>query len=734
MRDFGLNPEQMKAVEDRDGAILVIAGAGSGKTRVLTARICALVEAGVSPYNILAITFTNKAANEMKERIQRELGGSGYDVWTSTFHSMCARMLRMDGERLGYSRDFTIYTELESERVVKRVADEVQGADPKRRGSYVNHISRAKTAALKPDEYYEAIKDDVTDARAVALVYAAYERELKKSNAMDFDDLLVKTVELFETCPDVLERWQNRFRYINVDEFQDTNRLQLRLVSLLAAKWGNVFVVGDEDQSIYSWRGAEIRNILEFPETFKGAKVYKLEQNYRSTKNILEAANNVIKHNNARNEKTLWSALGKGYDVRYYEARTDRDEADYVTRAIGSLLTEGENYRDTAVLVRANALTRLFEESFTLHGIPYKVFGGFRFFERKEIKDTLGYVRLAINPNDNDAFLRVVNYPRRGIGPSAVAEVAMVSARLGVSYLAAAKHAESLSPASARKLAAFAAVADKIAEGIGEMKPVDFMQYVIKESGLENTLKLSDDPEDRNRYDNIEGLVAAVQNFVDDNPEATISDFMQSVSLVSDTDEMDGENYVTLATVHAVKGLEFDNVFVVGLEDGIFPTSTAVTNGDIEEERRLMYVAITRAKQRLTVSWARSRFRFGKVETFPKSRFISEMQGEKASIRMRAAFPSSEQRTPSPARKPSLDGIGRGMSGFVSVPQRNADAPDFSEFEKGVVVEHKRFGKGVVRETVGEGENKTAAIEFEGLGVKRFALAIAINSLKIVKE
>ena len=440
---------------------------------------------------------------------------------------------------------------------------------------------------------------------------------------MDFDDLLVKTVELFETCPDVLERWQNRFRYINVDEFQDTNRLQLRLVSLLAAKWGNVFVVGDEDQSIYSWRGAEIRNILEFPETFKGAKVYKLEQNYRSTKNILEAANNVIKHNNARNEKTLWSALGKGYDVRYYEARTDRDEADYVTRAIGSLLTEGENYRDTAVLVRANALTRLFEESFTLHGIPYKVFGGFRFFERKEIKDTLGYVRLAINPNDNDAFLRVVNYPRRGIGPSAVAEVAMVSARLGVSYLAAAKHAESLSPASARKLAAFAAVADKIAEGIGEMKPVDFMQYVIKESGLENTLKLSDDPEDRNRYDNIEGLVAAVQNFVDDNPEATISDFMQSVSLVSDTDEMDGENYVTLATVHAVKGLEFDNVFVVGLEDGIFPTSTAVTNGDIEEERRLMYVAITRAKQRLTVSWARSRFRFGKVETFPKSRFIS---------------------------------------------------------------------------------------------------------------
>ena len=731
MRDFGLNPQQMLAVQDTDGAILVIAGAGSGKTRVLTARICALVEAGVSPYNILAITFTNKAANEMKERIERELGCEAGGVWTSTFHSMCARMLRMDAERLGYTRDFTIYTDLESERVVKRVCDTVVGADPKRKGSYLNHISRAKTAALTPEEYYEAVKDVVQDAKTVALVYRAYEKELNACNAMDFDDLLLKTAELFEKCPDVLERWQNRFRYINVDEFQDTNKLQYRLVRMLSAKWGNVFVVGDEDQSIYSWRGAEIRNILEFSQDFKGAKVYKLEQNYRSTKNILAAANNVIKHNSARNEKTLWSALGDGYEVEYFEARTDRDEAEYVTRTVNRLIRAGESYRGIAVLVRANSLTRLFEESFTLHGIPYKVFGGFRYFERKEIKDALGYVRLAVNPDDNDAFLRVVNYPRRGIGASAVAEVALAAEKEGISYLETVRRGGLVSPANEKKLAKFLGVAESISDAMGRMSPVDFMQYVITESGLEAALKTSEDPDDRNRYENIEGLVGAVKNFVEDNPEATMSDFMQSVSLVSDSDGMDDENYVTVATIHAVKGLEFDNVFIIGLEEGVFPTSSAVADGDVEEERRLMYVAVTRAKRRLYVLSARSRFRFGRTENNPKSRFISEMRGDKTSIRVSGAFFGEDRKA---AKKPVSDFGKKASPVFVSAPARRADAPDFSEFVKGAVVEHRKFGRGVVRETVGEGENKTAAIEFEGLGVKRFALSIAVNSMSIVKE
>ena len=731
MHDFGLNNEQMLAVNDADGAILVIAGAGSGKTRVLTARICALVDSGVSPYNILAITFTNKAANEMKERIARELGYDADGVWTSTFHSMCARMLRMDAERLGYTRDFTIYTDLESERVVKRVCETVAGADAKRKGVYLDHISRAKTAALSPEEYFEETKDVVTDANTVALVYRAYEKELKACNAMDFDDLLLKTVELFQKCPDVLERWQRRFRYINVDEFQDTNRLQFRLVKMLSAVWGNVFVVGDEDQSIYSWRGAEIRNILDFPKEFPGAKVYKLEQNYRSTKNILSAANNVIKHNSSRNEKTLWSALGDGQEVEYFDARTDRDEADFVTRTINRLQVGGENYRDMAVLVRANSLTRLFEESFTLHGIPYKVFGGFRFFERKEIKDTLGYVRLAVNPDDNDAFLRVVNYPKRGIGASAVAEVALAAERNGISYLEVLKRGGLLSATSEKKLSKFAAVTEAISSALKEMNPVDFMQYVITGSGLEDALKLSEDPEDRNRYENIEGLVDAVRNFEEDNPEAGIADFLQSVSLVSDSDGMDEENYVTIATVHAVKGLEFDNVFIIGLEEGIFPTASAVANGDVEEERRLMYVAITRAKRRLYALSAYSRFRFGKVESNPKSRFIAEMRGDKASVRVTGAYFAGMRKE---EKKPVFSQGKKGSPVFISAPKRRADAPDFSEFVKGVVVEHAKFGRGIVRETVGEGEDKTAAIEFEGLGVKRFALAIAINSLSIVKE
>lgn len=730
MRDFGLNEQQMLAVRDTDGAILVIAGAGSGKTRVLTARICSLVDSGVNPYNILAITFTNKAAGEMKERIERELGCS-IGIWTSTFHSMCAKMLRIDADKLGYGANFSIYTDLESERVVKRVCDNIPGTDPKKKGIYLNRISQAKSAALSPDEFYEEIKDYVTDAREVTLVYAAYERELKACNALDFDDLLLKTVELFEKCPEVLEKWQNRFRYINVDEFQDTNKLQYKLVRMLAAKWGNLFVVGDEDQSIYSWRGAEIRNILDFPKDFPDAKVYKLERNYRSTKAILDAANNVIKNNSARNEKTLWSSVEGGQDVEYYEAYGDRDEASYVSRMINSLVERGENYRDMAVLVRANSLTRLFEEDFTLHGIPYKVFGGFRFFERKEIKDALGYVRLALNPDDNDSFLRVVNYPKRGIGQSAVNELMQAASSHGLSFLGVLRKGGLLAPQTEKKLGRFAEVAFDIERALSALAPVEFMKYVISASGLEAALRYSDDPEDRNRYENIEGLVGAVSNFTEDNPDATMSDFMQSVSLVSDSDGMDEENYVTVATVHAVKGLEFDNVFIIGLEEGVFPSAAAINSGDVEEERRLMYVAITRAKRRLFVVSSRSRFRFGETVYNPKSRFITEMRGEKPSIRVGGAFYGKKDED----RTARLEALGRKAPARPAASNvKKAGGTDFDLFCKDVIVEHVKFGRGIIISTVGEGEDKTAAIAFKGLGVKRFALSVAVNSLKIVKE
>lgn len=741
--NFKLNKQQQLAVDAVDGPILVIAGAGSGKTRVLTARICHLIEIGVNPYNILAITFTNKAANEMKERIERQLGYS--DVWTSTFHSMCARILRMDCERIGYSKDFTIYTDLESERVVKRILQDYPQADPKNKGDYLWHISRAKTLALSPDDYYDTIKDSDSDAYNVAEVYRRYEAELKKCNCLDFDDLLLKTVLLFSTCPDVLEKYQNRFHYINVDEFQDTNKLQYDIVKMLSKKHGNLFVVGDEDQSIYSWRGAEIRNILDFPKDFKGAKVFKLEQNYRSTTSILKAANNVIKNNSNRNEKTLWSEINQDDSIEYYEAYNDRDEATRVARAIDTLHRKGAPYSEMAILVRANSVTRGFEEEFNLHGIPYKVFGGFRFYERKEIKDALAYVRIAINPSDNDSILRVVNYPKRGIGNTAVAELQNVAKDTNSTLFQVLINPGLLSSATAKKLAPFTEIATELVKMQKQMSAVEFVQFAIRRSGLESSLAQSGDPEDSNRLENIEELVGAVQQFSQDNENATISDFMQSVALVSDTDSMNSDDYVTIATVHAVKGLEFDNVFIVALEEGIFPTQRAIYSGDIEEERRLMYVAITRARKRLFVLNARQRYRFGKSEPMTQSRFVSEMSGFKQSMRFSNSNYTQSSFKPENRIKLGVDnpqttafktklsnGFDKSSMQGASVPKKSG--VDYDKFAKDVVVEHSKFGKGLIIQTDGDGEDKIASIAFKGLGVKRFTLAIAAPNLKIIED
>lgn len=740
INDFKLNDVQKQAVEDTEGAVLVIAGAGSGKTRVLTARVCHLVEMGVDPYNILAITFTNKAANEMKERISVALGDYAY-VWTSTFHSMCARILRAEAERLGYTSNFTIYTDLESERVVKRVSADVAGADPKSKSNYLWHISAAKTAGLSPIEYYDEIRYDVANAKVIYDVFVAYEKELKQSNALDFDDLLLKTVQLFDDFPDVLSKYQERFHYILVDEFQDTNTLQYRIVKHLSGKYGNVFVVGDEDQSIYSWRGAEIKNILDFPKDFKGAKVYKLEQNYRSTTDILDAANNVIKNNTVRNKKNLWSENKADDSIEYYEAYNDRDEADFVTRKINLLYSRGEEYRETAVLVRANSLTRLFEENFNLHGIPYKVFGGFRFFERKEIKDTLAYVRLALNPSDNDSLLRIINYPTRGIGKKSVEELIQTAEENNMTLFSVLINPGFLSESTAKKLSSFTDVAMDIIEKSSVLPPVEFMKFVISRSGIASALMVAKDKDSQNTLENVEELVAAVEGFVEDNKDATISDFMQSVSLVSDTDEMNEDDYVTIATVHAVKGLEFNNVFIVGLEDGIFPVNRAIVEGDIEEERRLMYVAITRARRHLFVINARQRFRFGEMVYNPRSRFITEMQGGKGSVRAsqsmyQPATPAQRKAVETSHDSPYVYPYAKhAIEGSAAPAKKSVHTNiDFDAYKKDVIVEHAKFGRGIIISTVGEGEDKTAAIAFKGLGVKRFAVAIAGPNLKIVKE
>ena len=742
--NFDLNDQQRKAVYDVNGPVLVIAGAGSGKTRVLTARICHLVEIGVNPYNILAITFTNKAAGEMKSRIESALGMMT-SMWVSTFHSMCARILRYDCDRIGYDSNFTIYTEPESERVVKRICPNVVGADVKKKGDYLWHISNAKTNAMSPEEYYYEINRDYTDAKIIYGVYSAYEKELQSSNALDFDDLLLKTVELFEKNPDVLEKYQNRFEYVNVDEFQDTNTLQYKLIKLLSAKHGNVFVVGDEDQNIYSWRGAEIKNILGFPKDFEGAKLYKLEQNYRSATGILDAANNVIKNNVARNKKNLWSEHRDDNCIEYFEAYSDRDESSYVSRQINWLISLGREYRDIAVLVRANSLTRLFEEEFNLHGIPYKVFGGFRFFERKEIKDTLAYVRLALNPSDNDSLLRVINYPTRGIGAKSVEELKQVAHDNNMTMFSVLINPGFLNQNTAKKLSPFLDIAMDIIEQSKRLAPVEFMQYVIRRSGIENALLLSKEKDDTNALENVFELVGAVENFIKDNPNATISDFMQSVALVSDTDEMDDDNYVTIATVHAVKGLEFDTVFVVGLEEGIFPVNRAIASGDIEEERRLMYVAITRAKRRLYATSARQRFRFGEMTYAPKSRFITEMQGGKVSVRAtNSMYQGATTKYNFDVQKAIATAVygkdnpkahfNKKLVSNLSQQQKQKTNIDFSVYKQGAIVEHSKFGRGIIISTVGSGEDTTAAIAFKGLGVKRFSLAIAHQHLKIIEE
>ena len=558
---------------------------------------------------------------------------------------------------------------------------------------------------------------------------------------MDFDDLLLKTVKLFSECPDVLEKYQRRFQYICVDEFQDTNKLQYDIVKLLSKKSGNLFVVGDEDQSIYSWRGAEIRNILDFPKDFPGAKVYKLEQNYRSTTSILKAANNVIKNNSNRNEKNLWSEIKDDNSIEYYEAYNDRDEATQVARTINTLHRNGEKYSDMAVLVRANSVTRQFEEEFNLHGIPYKVFGGFRFYERKEIKDALAYVRLAINPSDNDSILRVVNYPKRGIGNTAVQELQEVAKAHDTTLFSVLVNPEWLTPNTAKKLAPFSQIATDLVQFSKQMQAVEFMQYVIRRSGLESALSQSQEPDDANRLENIEELVSAVQQFEQDNDGAGISDFMQSVALVSDTDEMNSEDYVTIATIHAVKGLEFDDVFLVALEDGIFPTQRAITAGDVEEERRLMYVAITRARKKLFVLNARQRYRFGRTEYLPKSRFVGEMSGFKSSMRYtnssysQPTFDTSD-RIKLGVNNPQTSAFKKNLSnGFskstLETPKKSSNV-DYSQFKKDTVVEHTKFGRGIIIQTSGDGEDKIAAIAFKGLGVKRFSLAIAAASLKII--
>ena len=729
MIDFTvLNDAQEKAVRATEGAVLVLAGAGSGKTRVLTYRIAYLIgEKGVSPYNILAITFTNKATNEMKERLEKMLGeGSG--VWVSTFHSLCARILRYDADKLGYNKNYTIYSEVDSERVVKRIIAnkhiEINGFADK----VLYHIGNAKMLVLSPEEYRKECGD--FHAALICDVYEAYEEELRAANAMDYDDLMMKTYQLFNECPEVLDKYAQRFRYIHIDEYQDTSRLQYKLAAMLASKHGNLFAVGDEDQSIYGWRGADISNILDFQKDFPEATIIKLEQNYRSTPNILNAANALIANNKGRFDKKLWTSSENGMRVEIYNAQDDRDEADYVIGQISSLVRCGlVSPKECAVLVRLKSLTRKFEEKFRLYNIPYKVYGGFKFFERKEIKDVLAYYRAIVNPRDNDAFLRIINTPKRGIGDSVTEELIYIATANGLNVsdvLFGDMIALGMSERNAKKLNSFRELYHKMLSNYGVLPLDEFAEFVVEEAGFYIAFA-GEKEEDLSRRENVGQLLTDIKEFAKLNRDAGLDDYLQSVSLLSESDDIQTDEYVTLSTVHSVKGLEFDAVFVVGLEENVFPSQSLNKSArEIEEERRVMYVAMTRARKRLYLTSAKERFMYGGMQRNLRSRFVNEVEEKIYPERKRVSpapshFVSGGYAPKSQAPQRAIGDVGayvRSINGTAAVKSESTAS---SSFRLGDKVSHPRYGIGRIIQINGDNAN----IAFDGLGIKQFNMKIA---------
>ncbi len=757
-----LNEEQLKPVTDTEGAVLVLAGAGSGKTRVLTSRIAYLVEEkGVYPSAILAITFTNKAANEMRERLSSMVDGA-QSMWICTIHSMCVRILRMYAERLGYGKNFSIYSETERAAMIKKSFQECGFDDEKLLKNVKFHIANAKMLGQEPAEYAEN-NADVRGMRDICAVYSAYCEHLKKNNALDFDDLLTQTLRLLETDKDALEYLSGKFRYIHVDEFQDTNRVQYDIIKLLSAVHGNVFAVGDDDQSIYGWRGAKLENILGFEKDFPGAKIYKLERNYRSTPNILKLANAVIRKNGRRRDKQLWTKNAAGEEPQYYQAETEADEALYVARRISDLMRQGYSFSDFAVLMRINALTRAYEQEFSKYNVPYKVFGGFRFYERKEIKDLLAYLRIVNNPFDSEAVTRVINVPKRGIGAKTVETLEEYARREELSVYDAVLDIDELplNAGSKQKVRAFGSLLKELVVKGAEMSADELVRDVINDTGI-LSMYADDSDESINKKANIDEFVNSVDEFCRMNKGATLADFLNQVTLSSDTDDMDATDYVTLATVHSVKGLEFKVVFVVGMEENIFPVSRAAnSDDDLEEERRLLYVAITRAEERLFFTRSRSRYLYGERSLTLPSRFLQELSsvmkieeqpardyavrspyggrsygssyggyGARRSFSRPADKDEEEygyhsDLPPEETRAPSSFSAGAGYRRAQSAGRAPSPAKDYAAFRTGVKVRHPKFGEGLIISTRGEGSAKVANVSFPGLGIKTLSLQIA---------
>jgi DNA helicase-2/ATP-dependent DNA helicase PcrA len=623
-----LNPAQREAVLHTEGPLLVIAGAGSGKTRVLTHRVAHLISAvGVKPNEILAITFTNKAAGEMRERLMSMLGPLARAIWILTFHAACGRMLRSEAERLGYRSNFTIYDSADQVRLVKQVLEELD-KDPKRfvpRGVHAQ-ISNAKNQLVTPDMYAERISSFYD--QTIAEAYALYQRKLAASNAVDFDDMLMLTVQILENFPDARKKWQNAFRYVMVDEYQDTNHAQYRLLQLLAEQHHNICAVGDPDQSIYAFRGADIRNILEFERDFPETRTIPLEQNYRSTNAILESANAVISHNSERKEKRLWSELGDGDPVRVIEVEDEQAEARYVAAQIAGLVEEGYSGSEIAVFYRMNAQSRVLEQTLRLHQIGYQVIGGPRFYERAEVKDATAYLQVLDNPDDAVSLMRIANRPKRGIGDTTISRLVSYAESHGISLFEALDHPTEagLGTAAVKAVTGLKNLLDSLRSAAQELEVPELLQEVLERSGTIEAFEAERTIESRGRIENLEAFVDGAREYVQQAEEPTLSGFLQEISLYSDQDALAGEqSNVTLMTIHNAKGLEFRAVFVVGVEEEIFPSARSIEEQGVEEERRLFYVGLTRAEEKLTLTHASSRLLWGRTTSHLPSRFLDEL-------------------------------------------------------------------------------------------------------------
>ena len=733
---YGLNPQQAEAVINTEGPMLIMAGAGSGKTKVLTCRVANLLQKGVRPYRILAITFTNKAAAEMRERVNNMSGPAAKDVWLFTFHAFCARFLRMEIDKLpGYGGNFAIYDTADSQNLIKQILKEMNLDDKRFQPSGIlSRISNAKNAlqdaaafARQAGDFYE---------QKVADIYSRYEQKLQLNNALDFDDLLMLSIKLLQENKEVREKYQDRFDYLLVDEYQDTNHAQYLLTKFLAAKHRNICVVGDADQSIYGWRGADIQNIIDFEKDYPDAKVIKLEQNYRSTQIILDSANAVIENNTGRKPKNLWTENKSGADIIYFQAVDERDEARFVIEQLQNLQrTENKKLGDMAILYRTNTQSRIFEEMLIKSGISYNMVGGLKFYERKEIKDIIAYLRVIFNPADSLSLLRIINVPKRGIGDASLAKIQAYAAANNVSLFEAVSNAAAIDGLSSRfvsKLDDLAGIIFELMNLANEAPVEDLIDRVLRDTGYLEELENERTPQAQSRIDNLHELISVAQEFAASEEENNLENFLAHVALVSDIDDMElGEDAITLMTLHSSKGLEFPVVFLVGMEEGLFPHArTLMDETEIEEERRLCYVGITRAKEKLFLSSTKMRTIYGNTVTYPPSRFLQEIPARLVKTIKRqerfSALENFKQVSEKYSARPQKPASTFNPHSFMPQKPAAAAGGTGTRFNTGDRVSHSKWGEGMVVSVKDSPDGQEVKVAFAGAGVRSLLTKYAV--------